>query len=48
LAAQAGMAAPWSWRRARSALGLSPTSSVNHELNDPSEVPPTAKQTSVT
>ena len=29
-------------------LGLSPTSSVNRELNDPSEVQPTAKQTSVT
>ena len=26
----------------------SPTSSVNRELNDPSEVQPTAKQTSVT
>jgi hypothetical protein len=42
------MAAPWSWRRARSALGLSPTSSVNRELNDPSKVQPTAMQTSVT
>ena len=29
-------------------LGLSPTSSVNRELNDPSDVQPTSKQTSVT
>ena len=48
LATQAGMAAPSSWRRARYALGLSPTSSVKRELNDPSEVQPTSKQTSVT
>ena len=48
LAMQAGMAAPSSWRRARYELGLSPTSSVNRELNDPSDVQPTAKQTSVT
>ena len=31
------MAAPSSWRRARYELGLSPTSSVNRVLNDPSD-----------
>ncbi|GAA3163245.1 hypothetical protein GCM10017688_07300 [Streptomyces ramulosus] len=43
-----GTADPASWLRARYALGLSPTSSVKRELNDPSDVHPTAKQTSVT
>ena len=45
---QAGIAAPSAWSRDRYALGLSPTSSVKRELNEPSEVQPTAKQTSVT
>src|SRR5918995_4864624 len=45
---QAGIAAPASCDRARYALGLSPTSSVKRELKDPSDVQPTAKQTSVT
>lgn len=42
------MAAALLWSRLRYELGLSPTSSVNLVLNDPSEVQPTAKQTSVT
>jgi hypothetical protein len=45
---RAGMAAPCSWPWARYALGLSPTSSVNRELKEPSDVHPTSKHTSVT
>jgi hypothetical protein len=42
------MAAAAEWLRARYALGDVPTSSVNRELNEPSDVKPTAKHTSVT
>lgn len=42
------MAALCPWSRARYALGVSPTSSVNRELKEPSEVQPTSMQTSVT
>ena len=48
LATHGGIAAPSSWGRARYALGLSPTSSVKRELNEPSDTQPTSKQTSVT
>src|SRR5229473_1372746 len=48
LAKHAGTPSPQSWLRARYELGLSPTSSVKRELNEPSEEQPTAKQTSVT
>ena len=36
------------WSRARYCVGVSPTISVKRELNEPSEVQPTAMQTSVT
>ena len=41
------MAAASSCARARVELGVSPTSSVKRELNEPSEVQPTARQTPV-
>jgi hypothetical protein len=43
-----GTAASREWSRARYADGGSPTSRVNVELKEPSEVNPTAKHTSVT
>ena len=36
------------WSRARYCDGVSPTISVKRELNEPSDVQPTAKQVSVT
>src|SRR5260370_42357414 len=48
LITQGGIAAAAEWLRARYALGDSPTSSVKRELNEPSEVQPTAKHASVT
>src|SRR5580658_8687601 len=47
-ATQAGSADSSVWLRARYALGVSPTSSVKRELNDPRDEQPTAMQTSVT
>src|SRR5260370_35042756 len=43
-----GMNSTGAWLRPRYALGDSPTSSVKRELNEPSDVQPTAKQASVT
>ena len=43
-----GMVPITAWLRARYALGVSPTSSVNRALNEPSEVQPTAMHASVT
>jgi hypothetical protein len=43
-----GTASRSRWSRARYDDGVSPTISVNRELNDPSDVQPTAKQVSVT
>src|SRR5438067_5930604 len=43
-ATQLGIASTAGWERARYADGVSPTSSLNRELNDPSEVQPTAMQ----
>ena len=48
LATHPGTVAVASWHRARYALGVSPTISVNRALNDPSEVQPTSMHTSVT
>jgi hypothetical protein len=48
IATHAVMCSAALWSRARYALGLSPTSSVNRVLNEPSEVQPTAMHTSVT
>ena len=36
------------WSRARYRVGVSPTISVNRELNEPRDVQPTATQVSVT
>jgi len=36
------------WSRARYCDSVLPTTSVNRELNDPSDVQPTARQVSVT
>ena len=38
----------WRWSRMRYWEGVSPTISVNRELNEPSEVQPTAMHVSVT
>src|SRR3954447_23497548 len=43
-----GMASLWLWSRARYCEGVSPMISVNRELNEPSDVQPTAKHVSVT
>ena len=48
LAMQPGTLVRSPWSRARYAVGVSPTSSVNRALNEPSDVQPTAMQTSVT
>ena len=45
---QPGTAASALWSRARWADGVSPTRWVKRALNDPSDVHPTATQTSVT
>src|SRR5262245_6655528 len=45
---QDGTTSKWEWSRARYCDGVSPTISVKRELNEPSEVQPTAKQASVT
>src|SRR4029079_10303212 len=44
----AGTTSRWRWSRARYCDGVSPTISVKRELNEPSDVQPTAKQVSVT
>lgn len=43
-----GMTSWWPWSRARYCDGVSPTISRNRELNDPSDVHPTATHVSVT
>src|SRR6476620_10535068 len=43
-----GITSKWRWSRARYCDGGSPTISVNRELNEPSDVQPTAMQVSVT
>ena len=43
-----GTTSRWRWSRARYCDGVSPTISVKRELNEPSDVHPTAKQVSVT
>src|SRR3954466_13669887 len=43
-----GMTSRLRWSRARYCDGASPTISVNRELNEPSDVQPTATQVSVT
>ena len=48
LATHAGIAVTASCSRLRYALGVSPTSSVKRELNEPSEVQPTVMHASVT
>ena len=48
LLTQEGTASTSRWSRARYCDGVSPTISVNRELNEPSDVQPTATQVSVT
>ena len=43
-----GTTSRWRWSRARYCDGVSPTISVKRELNEPSDVQPTATQVSVT
>ena len=43
-----GTTSRWRWSRARYCDGVSPTTSVKRELNEPSEVQPTATHVSVT
>lgn len=47
-ATHAGIAVTESCSRPRYALGVSPTTSVNRELNEPSDVQPTVMHASVT
>ena len=48
LATHGGIASTARCSRARYALGVTPTSSVNRELNEPREVQPTSMHASVT
>ena len=48
LLTQAGIGSRSRWSRARYCDGVSPTISVNRELNEPSDVQPTATHASVT
>jgi hypothetical protein len=45
---QGGTISRWRWSRERYCDGVSPTISLNRELNEPSEVHPTAQHVSVT